>query len=683
MADEFVLKGKVQLDKGDLKSLPDEAARVASATKQRLDAISRAVPSLPPPDRLRPGFRKSAEDLIREQGIGNIGLQRKWEEAAKARENITRRSHAQQLTLQQRLDARLVEIATTREGAITAVEAKRAQRRGTTGPSAGAGFFRGFATEAAAATGISIPFLALSPTFIAASVAAETLVLSLRNAFGAASQLSEGVQALRQRAGGSTIEVARLSAEARTFGVSTEDLTTGVATLRQRLAENDPVFARLGISLTDSSGRTKTAGTIYAEVRDIISSIKDPTLQASIANDVFGDSYRRLLPILQQTPEVLQANAAGIERQAQATVKTVETMENGSRRSRALGESWNAFWAGIGTKAQEGVNKVGDVFDDLGSSIEQIRAGNIAYQAAIDAGASIEEARARRILAINRTIAEQQGKQGVIPADIGAPPTEAITTLQQIAAAAADARQQAISLNSALLSVGRQRLDISFQIRTAELSLGDMIFDQQQALANAAEDRANRLRLQTAALTIALNSFIAAEQSAQIRAREAEKSFFAFRPDNALARQIEEQTYQRNRQQEIDRNARLVDRADRQLDHQREVAEFQRADLDRQEAILGQQLAIFNLTHPDVVATAERALNDLRAATIQQQIAAGGIDVRIGVTVDSRDFSASENAQIRTRILEIISQTGGEAISIIRAQSLRVAVPGRVGGPQP
>jgi len=249
-----------------------------------------------------------------------------------------------------------------------------------------------------------------------------------------------------------------------------------------------------------------------------------------------------------------------------------------------------------------------------------------------------------------------------------------------VASAALQARQESDALNQSLLQLGRQRLDIAFQLQYAEKQYQNTLFEQQQQLSNMAQDRAMQLAEQIAALTISLNEFNKAEFSAAVRAREEEKSFFAFRPDNALRRANEQIRYDRDRAQLIDRNERLNALQREQLDHQQEVAAFELQNIDRQEKLTADQLALFNLTHGDLDKASDTAIMNLQAALIEQSLAGNQSTVNLKITLDSPDFTEEENRRIREAILRVVAETGADAINKLRQR--RPATVNRIGGPQ-
>lgn len=549
--------------------------------------------------------------------------------------------------------------------------------------SIGAGLFRGMATAISRGSGVGVPFLSLSPVFIGASVAASAFVMILKQSISHVHELATAIGSLRQVSGGSLRAVADLAISARQFGVTTPEVTAGVSELRKAQTELSPAFQMLGIDIRDVNGRLKDGNVLMKEAQGIISSIKDPAAQAGAAYSLFGDAYQNLMPYLRQTPSVMKANASSIKLQTDAALQAVAADEAFHRNAVNFDKGKSGFFEGIGTNIAALLGGLLDAKDKLGEARDRLAAGVKAADETRARGGTQEQIIAARDNAVKELQAQQDAARAIAPTDIGVSGVlNSTAPFAKLAASAIDARTQVDALNQSILAIGQQRLQIAFSIGQAEKQIANTQFEQQQALANQAQDRAMQLAEQIAALTITLNEFRAAEQSAAIRAREQEKSFFAFRPDNALVRANQEIRYQRDRAQEIARNVRINEIAAEQLANQKEIADFELKNLDRQQTNTAQALALYNLTHPDVIKESENSLIDLQRAVLDAQTAAGLSHMTLDVTVNAADFNAEENAKIKAIILQTLGEAAGQAISIVRAQSKRVPVPGRVGGPQ-
>lgn len=626
-----ILKATVQVNSQQLATLPKQAAAAAQGVQQRLAALQSGT-----------------------AGGGALS------NALQA--NATKMAAAAMVAANARAATM---VAAAPPGRFGRGAGQRPTAVGGTSGSIGAGIFRGLAQEFGSLTGIGIPFLSLSPTFIAASAAASALSIALVKALSSVSELANGIRNLRQEAGGSLSAVSKLAATGRQFGVDTTDVASAVGAMRSRIEQGNPAVRRLGISLTDTAGVAKSYTQIFGEVQDVISQIKDPTLQASVAQDVFGDSYRKILPLLQQSTAVVRANAAAINTQARAGEAAVKQEDEFNRRVKSGENTWNQFWEGFGKNTVSALGFWADTFDKIQKNQEQDAASQTAVREAQIKGLGEAEVLAAGRAARARVAAEQTARTAITPTDIATAPELAVERMTALAAAAMDARQQSDQLNQSLLNIGQQRIQIAFQIGMAERNIANTVFDQQQSLANMAQDRAMHLQETVAALTISLNEFNKAEFTAEVRAREEEKSFFAFRPDNALRRANEQIRYDRDRAQLIARNERTNQLAADQLANQKEIADFELANLARQEIITSRNLELFNLTHEDIATQSDISFRQLEAAIIAQRNLNSTQNIHI--LLEAPGFSAEENQRIRDIAIKVIGEAAGAAIGLVRS----------------
>lgn len=127
-------------------------------------------------------------------------------------------------------------------------------------------------------------------------VSTALMVSFTRAAVDAADQMGK----LSQKVGVSVESLSALDYAAKLSDVSTEALSTGLKQLNKSIDEDDEALKRLGISLTDASGRAKSTETILGEVADAFAGMEDGAGKTKIAMDLFGKSGADLIPLLNQ-----------------------------------------------------------------------------------------------------------------------------------------------------------------------------------------------------------------------------------------------------------------------------------------------------------------------------------------------------------------------------------------------
>lgn len=115
---------------------------------------------------------------------------------------------------------------------------------------------------------------------------------------------------LRQTALGlnaTTDELQEFQFVGATAGVSADAMASALGSLQGKAreaalgnAQAAFAFSRLGIQLTDSSGHFRSSSALMADLADGLRNIQDPYQRVAIVQNLFGESGRRLLPVLQQ-----------------------------------------------------------------------------------------------------------------------------------------------------------------------------------------------------------------------------------------------------------------------------------------------------------------------------------------------------------------------------------------------
>lgn len=105
----------------------------------------------------------------------------------------------------------------------------------------------------------------------------------------------------------------RLEYHAGLSGVATEQFRDSLRFLLNAAGETargvgaaGETFARLGISVTDGSGKLKDAETLMFEVADAMAKIENPTLRVGIAQDLFGRSGASMINVLKDGAEAMR-----------------------------------------------------------------------------------------------------------------------------------------------------------------------------------------------------------------------------------------------------------------------------------------------------------------------------------------------------------------------------------------
>ena len=123
----------------------------------------------------------------------------------------------------------------------------------------------------------------------------------------------------------------------RIAGVSTQAMEAGIDGLNTslhdavggRAPEAVLFFNKLGVSFRDTQGDARSVTDVLPELADKIAGIKDPYIQAAIAQKLFGSSARDMLPFLQR-------NSAGLKEFQALAIKHGLVNDEGAKSARQL-----------------------------------------------------------------------------------------------------------------------------------------------------------------------------------------------------------------------------------------------------------------------------------------------------------------------------------------------------------
>ena len=209
----------------------------------------------------------------------------------------------------------------------------------------------------------------------AVAAAAVIIVGAIKKAVDYAGELSD----LSESIGMNVESFQAFAAATAQSGVSTEDFRNGMVKLAQAVADNDPAFAAMGISLRDANGNLKSTEEVLLAVSDKFRRYQDGIGETALATDIFGKSGAKLIPVLNQGGSKLQefaesAKDAGLVLSEDA-VKAVDDLGDrlGALKTQVLVLAGN-FTFGL-IKALEGVGKAFSI--SLGKAESWQKAGEV------------------------------------------------------------------------------------------------------------------------------------------------------------------------------------------------------------------------------------------------------------------------------------------------------------------
>ena len=136
-------------------------------------------------------------------------------------------------------------------------------------------------------------------------LAAGGVALSFANSIKEAIDLADQLNKLSQRTGVSTESLSQLQYATKLADVSSESLTTGLKKLNISIAsgiagdkEKVAIFKELGVTLTDTAGRTKSADKVLLDIADTFAISKDGAGKTAAAVALLGKAGDEMIPLL-------------------------------------------------------------------------------------------------------------------------------------------------------------------------------------------------------------------------------------------------------------------------------------------------------------------------------------------------------------------------------------------------
>jgi hypothetical protein len=157
-------------------------------------------------------------------------------------------------------------------------------------------------------------------------------VMGIQRFIGAIMDLGDQIQKTADKTGMNAEEVQRLSHIAQQTGSSLDTMASAAQNLQQRLGDGDAgasgAMAKLGIKAEAflQLGTYQQMVTLSEAIRGV----EDPTLRAAIAADLFGKTWKEIMPAVMSDMDALGESAAVM------SAATVESLDR-------AGDAWEAF----------------------------------------------------------------------------------------------------------------------------------------------------------------------------------------------------------------------------------------------------------------------------------------------------------------------------------------------------
>jgi hypothetical protein len=135
-------------------------------------------------------------------------------------------------------------------------------------------------------------------------------------------------------------------------------------------AKANKSFRELGISLTDTNGKTKSSSQVFQESIIKLSSVKNETERTRIANQLFGKSYQELIPLINSGKDALIETFNAAEDYRTVTDSMVKASEKLGDTQDKLGLRWKQTLNIFAEPIMSPITKIMEKLDGMLKSIQ-------------------------------------------------------------------------------------------------------------------------------------------------------------------------------------------------------------------------------------------------------------------------------------------------------------------------
>ena len=163
--------------------------------------------------------------------------------------------------------------------------------------------------------------------------------------------LMDNMSKMAQQAGVTTEVLSSLGYAAEMSGSSNEEMASTLAKLNKAMfdaangtGEAKSALDALGLSVLDSGGALKGADQMFTDIADKLSKMQDETQKSALAQRVFGEEGKKLIPLLNSGKDGIEAMRKEAERLGIVidgdAAKAAENFNDNIARLQKIGQGW-------------------------------------------------------------------------------------------------------------------------------------------------------------------------------------------------------------------------------------------------------------------------------------------------------------------------------------------------------
>jgi hypothetical protein len=155
--------------------------------------------------------------------------------------------------------------------------------------------------------------------------------------------LTDSVRQYKDAADLSWESASRINAVFDELGVEAEDGIDVIKTMTEEIALAPDKFERYGVAIARAKDGTVDANATFANLADRFNEISDPTVRAAMGAEIFGDTWLKIAPVLQQGGDEIRRISAAVEDHQIVTEESARQQREMQEALRDLGKEWDGL----------------------------------------------------------------------------------------------------------------------------------------------------------------------------------------------------------------------------------------------------------------------------------------------------------------------------------------------------
>ena len=236
--------------------------------------------------------------------------------------------------------------------------------------------YQGFSSNIMSINDLKDAIMNANPVLAGIAGAAMAAAKKIADVTKASAESAAELKKLSDTSGLSVEELQKVEYASARVGVSSDSMVDALQSVAEKMedvqngnSEAGDSFHRLRVAIKDSSGELRPAMDVFTDTIDQISRMRDGADKNAVAFDIFGESWKELMPLIENGSEDFKSAMEALE-QAGAVlsadkVQTLVELNNAMNETESiLGQMGDAFSVGVAEQASPALAELNELMQD-------------------------------------------------------------------------------------------------------------------------------------------------------------------------------------------------------------------------------------------------------------------------------------------------------------------------------